>query len=316
MYFAVPGVRAGADGSGRVGTQLSPRGLRVIDPAPVVDTLAMIRDHLGTSMVRSTALELEATVAEGIVLSSMLDAQRVENLRALIEDRAPSVFTTDPQGLTEAIARHPSGLLSITPLLSEVASAPRTLSLEALSVVLDALVHRGALVRTARGVSLTRAGVDVAAAMALFSSVVTVSAVEELPHGGVVGLSFVALCAGPTDVLLLSSHGDAVFITTVAPGAVLDLITHLYVEARPLDQLPSVRSLDEQLAPTALAMPGVVPCKACGHPLAADSRFCHSCGTPVTRSSSSWPGAGHCARCHGALTPDAAFCTHCGLRLR
>ncbi len=316
VYFSVPGVRAGADGTGRVGTQLSSRGLRVIDPAPVVDTLAMLRDHLGMSSVRSTAFDLSLSTIEGVVFASVLDAQRVENLRALTEGRAPVPVTLSAEGLAHSIATHPAGLLSVAPVLAELASAPRVPALDALTVVLESLVNRGALVRTATGCCLTRAGVDVAGAMSLFGSVVTVSAVEELPHGGVVGLSFVVLSAGPTDALLLSAHSDEVYLATIAPGAVLDLVTHLYVEPRPLDRLPSVLALDEQLAPTALAMPGVTPCRACGHPLAADARFCTTCGTPASRPAASWPGEGHCPRCHGALPHAAAFCAHCGYRLR
>jgi hypothetical protein len=125
----------------------------------------------------------------------------------------------------------------------------------------------------------------------------------------------VVLSAGPTDALLLSAHSDEVYLATIAPGAVLDLVTHLYVEPRPLDRLPSVLALDEQLAPTALAMPGVTPCRACGHPLAVDARFCTTCGTPATRPPASWPGEGHCPRCHGALPHGASFCAHCGYRL-
>ncbi|MFO0562678.1 MAG: zinc ribbon domain-containing protein [Polyangiales bacterium] len=316
VYFSVPGVKAGADGSGRVATQLSSRGLRVIDPAPVVDTLAMLRDHLGTSSVRSTPLELEATAVEGIAFGAMIDTQRVENLQALVAGREPALVVLDPEALAKAMAAHPSSLLSVAPVLAELCAAPRLLGPEPLTVVLDSLVQRGALVRTAEGFCLTRGGVTMASSMALFGSVVTVSAVEELPHGGVVGLSFVVLSAGPTDALLLSSHGDEVFIGTVAPASVLDLITHLYVEPRPLDQLPSVRSLDEQLAPTAIAMPGVLPCRACGHPVQDSARFCHSCGTPVIRPHASWPGAGHCPRCHGVLPDGAAFCAHCGYRQR
>ncbi len=316
VYFAVPGVRAGADGTGRVATQLSSRGLRVIDPAPVVDTLAMLRDHLGTSSVRSTVLELDATAVEGVALAAMIDAQRIENLQALVTGRDPALVTLDPEGLSSAMRAHPPALLSVAPVLAELSGAPRELGPESLAVVLDALVLRGSLVRTAEGFCLTRAGMTVASSMALFGSVLTVSAVEELPHGGLVGLSFVVLCAGPTDALMLSSHGDEVYVGTIAPSSVLDLITQLYVEPRPLDQLPSVRSLDEQLAPTAIAMPGVVSCGACGHPMQESARFCHSCGTPAIRPHASWPGVGHCPRCHGALPAGAAFCAHCGYRQR
>jgi membrane protease subunit (stomatin/prohibitin family) len=47
------------------------------------------------------------------------------------------------------------------------------------------------------------------------------------------------------------------------------------------------------------------PCPSCGHPAAADARFCASCGGQLVVFQK-------CARCAGDIAPDARFCARCG----
>ena len=47
------------------------------------------------------------------------------------------------------------------------------------------------------------------------------------------------------------------------------------------------------------------PCPLCGHPAAADARFCASCGGQLVVFQK-------CARCSEDIAPGARFCAHCG----
>jgi membrane protease subunit (stomatin/prohibitin family) len=47
------------------------------------------------------------------------------------------------------------------------------------------------------------------------------------------------------------------------------------------------------------------PCPACGHPAAADARFCAGCGGQLVVFQK-------CARCAGDVAPGARFCARCG----
>jgi hypothetical protein len=315
VYFGAPGRPGGVDGSARVGTVLGQDGVRVVDPAPVFETLALLRDHLGTSLSRTVELDVELPRAEGLALAAMIDAQRVANLRALVEGREPTIIALSPEALANAIAACPATLLSVLPTLTDALDEAVVLDARSLAAPLEALVRRGLLTLDAGAYAPSDTILALAGTMTLFGAAVTLAAVEELPRGAIVGVAFVLLVSGPTDVLMLSAHDDVVALTSIAPGAAIDLVAHLYCEPRPLDALPSVRALDAPIPPTQVAMKRVVPCRTCSTPLPPDARFCARCGTPVVEPAASFPGTGHCPRCHKALPGGAAFCIHCGYRM-
>jgi hypothetical protein len=59
-------------------------------------------------------------------------------------------------------------------------------------------------------------------------------------------------------------------------------------------------------------------CIQCQAPLAPGSKFCTSCGSPVTQGvPSSAPQATHrCPTCGSSISPGVKFCTHCGGALK
>ncbi len=61
---------------------------------------------------------------------------------------------------------------------------------------------------------------------------------------------------------------------------------------------------------------GTVICSGCGKRLTADSRFCTSCGKPVSGAPAApaAPAAAVCPHCGKQLEPDEVFCVRCGTR--
>jgi DNA-binding transcriptional ArsR family regulator len=288
-------------------------GMLVQEPAPVNDISKGLRQFIGESVLQSSNFKAELAADDAVILSSLLDMQRRENLKTLAEDGdgTDRGFTLDE--IIEAAGSSPDSAQWMVTVLREMTG--KSPERESVHNSLENLLDSGLARYNGDRYFLADEPRELTNQLLLVNNLLSLKAGRELENGTAVQVGFVCLQEGVTDLLLVETSEDKKVRFESLSSALLFWYADLFLS----DPVAIQMLIPDESAGSA-AFSGAVSdkkstaekhCAGCMQELTPGALYCSACGKPVTRDAAERV-TGYCSRCGSKLKPGDRYCSGCG----
>lgn len=199
-------------------------GLEVCSSAPTAETIEMLKQYIGDSLIRGSSFEAEVSISEAVVLAALIDLRRKDILAALGGGSTYSIGEVSMEDLDQALntqCEDAQWLLAVVNGLID--SAPEALAVE---MAIKSLQTAGHIVKTASGIKLGRSLENLASRLPVIDKLLSLRSGLDLGSGQVVQVGFVCVQSGVNDLLMIESLGGRIHFESVSPALVIEYVGH------------------------------------------------------------------------------------------
>jgi hypothetical protein len=275
-----------ADSAHSVLLTTSGTDLVLSDPVSVPGLVDLVRQYVGTSVLRAPTFDTEIEYAAAVVLGAAIDLYRRAELRTLADQAEFTAPSFDAQAIEAAIAHTPEDLRWLVAMLQSIRPGERANG--SVGPMLEQLVAAGHLGRTGTRYYLTSKPALLAERLLVPDNLLMVSTGQLGPDGGVTVTQLLCLQAGLHDLLTIERCEGNVRFECLSAAALVEFVNQVLSHPNAVGGAGDAKTF---------------ACPRCHAPNSPLARFCEHCGLSLDTN---------CRQCGAPLQPAWQICPQCG----
>jgi hypothetical protein len=260
----------GGDGS-RLSYTVTGHGFVIRDPPDDASVILWLSGIIGESTFIQTPVEVTLPAGEALVLAAIIDLQRKELLKAVIESRDELAIGIGTSDIGKELNTGTDQTTLFVPLLRGAMDHSDAISIKETQDLLSRLSTRGLIESPGPGLySLSRPLFQLARQLKVFSTILRVSyaSIDKSQRVKIAG--FTAIQGGITEIVIIERDRDSCIIRTLPSQELIQLTKILMGHPEwPEEQVNTQRQGTGY------------SCPSCQASLPPGAKFCRKCGNPV-----------------------------------